>query len=63
MDGITGTLEVRLDAAEFAAREPARWDLQPNVGTGRELFAFMRESFSSAEEGASAFTRNLASLT
>ncbi|BAN47191.1 phosphogluconate dehydratase [Metapseudomonas resinovorans] len=63
VDGVTGTLEVRLDAAEFAAREPARWDLQPNVGTGRELFAFMRESFSSAEEGASAFTRNLASLT
>ncbi|MFG5864559.1 hypothetical protein ACFW0B_25580, partial [Pseudomonas sp. CR1201] len=48
--------------AEFAAREPARWDLEPNVGTGRELFAFMRESFSTAEQGASAFTRSLESL-
>jgi phosphogluconate dehydratase len=62
VDGTTGTLEVLVDAAEFAAREPARWDLEPNVGTGRELFAFMRESFSTAEQGASAFTRSLESL-
>ena len=62
MDGTTGTLEVLVDAAEFAAREPARWDLEPNVGTGRELFAFMRESFSTAEQGASAFTESLESL-
>ncbi|MDH4585522.1 phosphogluconate dehydratase [Pseudomonas sp. BN415] len=62
VDGTTGTLEVVVDAAEFAARELAPWDLEANVGTGRELFAFMRESFSSAEQGASAFTRNLESL-
>ncbi|MFC5696668.1 dihydroxy-acid dehydratase, partial [Pseudomonas sp. GCM10022186] len=62
VDGVAGTLEVLVDAAEFAAREPARWDLEPNVGTGRELFAFMREAFSSAEQGASAFTRNLENL-
>ncbi|MFC4863271.1 phosphogluconate dehydratase [Pseudomonas sp. MAHUQ-62] len=62
VDGTTGTLEVLVDAAEFAARAPAPWDLEANVGTGRELFAFMRESFSSAEQGASAFTRNLESL-
>ncbi|MNM97764.1 Phosphogluconate dehydratase [compost metagenome] len=62
VDGQAGTLELLVDAAEFAAREPARWDLEPNVGTGRELFAFMREAFSSAEQGASAFTRNLESL-
>ncbi|QEY61735.1 phosphogluconate dehydratase [Metapseudomonas lalkuanensis] len=62
VDGTTGTLEVLVDAAEFEAREPAQWDLEPNVGTGRELFAFMRESFSTAEQGASAFTRNLESL-
>ncbi|WP_044875170.1 phosphogluconate dehydratase [Pseudomonas sp. LFM046] len=62
VDGTTGTLEVLVDAAEFAAREPAQWDLEANVGTGRELFAFMRESFSSAEQGASAFTRNLETL-
>ncbi|MDH4555256.1 phosphogluconate dehydratase, partial [Pseudomonas sp. BN417] len=62
VDGQAGTLELLVDAAEFAAREPARWDLEPNVGTGRELFAFMREAFSTAEQGASAFTRNLESL-
>jgi phosphogluconate dehydratase len=32
------------------------------VGCGRELFAFMRASFSSAEQGASAFTSNLETL-
>ncbi|MHC5351132.1 phosphogluconate dehydratase [Pseudomonas sp. A46] len=63
VDGVAGTLEVKVDAAEFAAREPARWDLEENVGTGRELFAFMREAFSTAEQGASAFTRNLERLT
>ncbi|MDH4607007.1 phosphogluconate dehydratase, partial [Pseudomonas sp. BN102] len=62
VDGRAGTLELQVDAAEFAAREPARWDLEANVGTGRELFAFMREAFSTAEQGASAFTRNLESL-
>ncbi|MCM2318638.1 MAG: phosphogluconate dehydratase [Pseudomonas sp.] len=62
VDGHTGTLEVLVDAAEFAAREPARWDLEPNVGCGRELFAFMRQAFSSAEQGASAFTANLEHL-
>ncbi|AOE84067.1 phosphogluconate dehydratase [Pseudomonas sp. TCU-HL1] len=62
VDGTTGTLEVLVDAAEFASRELAPWDLEANVGTGRELFAFMRESFSTAEQGASAFTRNLERL-
>lgn len=62
VDGRTGTLEVLVDAAEFAAREPARCDLEANVGTGRELFAFMRQAFSSAEQGASAFTASLESL-
>ncbi|MDH4607004.1 phosphogluconate dehydratase, partial [Pseudomonas sp. BN102] len=62
VDGRAGTLELQVDAAEFAAREPARWDLEANVGTGRELFAFMREAFSTAEQGASAFTRNLETL-
>jgi phosphogluconate dehydratase len=32
------------------------------VGCGRELFSFMRLSFSSAEQGASAFTSSLESL-
>jgi phosphogluconate dehydratase len=32
------------------------------VGSGRELFGFMRMAFSSAEKGASAFTSNLETL-
>ncbi|MCU1718564.1 phosphogluconate dehydratase [Pseudomonas sp. 5P_3.1_Bac2] len=63
VDGSKGELTVLIDAAEFAAREPVLSDLPANVGTGRELFAFMREAFSGAEQGASAFTRNLQSLT
>jgi phosphogluconate dehydratase len=63
VDGSKGELTVLIDAAEFAAREPVLSDLPANVGTGRELFAFMRDAFSSAEQGASAFTRNLQSLT
>lgn len=62
VDGQNGSLEVLVDAAEFAAREPAPCDLEPNVGTGRELFAFMRRAFSSAEQGASAFTAGLEGL-
>ncbi len=62
VDGRTGTLEVLVDAAEFAARQAAPCDLEPNVGTGRELFAFMRQAFSSAEQGASAFTASLENL-
>ncbi|MCC6076032.1 phosphogluconate dehydratase [Pseudomonas sp. GCM10022188] len=62
VDGQNGSLEVLVDADEFAAREPACCDLEPNVGTGRELFAFMRRAFSSAEQGASAFTAGLEGL-
>ncbi|MBZ8141809.1 phosphogluconate dehydratase [Rubrivivax gelatinosus] len=56
VDADAGTLEARVDAAEWAAREPAtitpeqaeanRHDL------GRELFAGMRRNARSAEEGA-----------
>ena len=61
VDGRTGELKVLVDAAEFAAREavPAP---AAQIGCGRELFAFMRASFSSAEQGASAFTASLAGL-
>lgn len=62
VDGVAGTLELKVDAAEFAAREPAPPMHQAEVGCGRELFAFMRAAFSSAEEGASAFTRSLEGL-
>ncbi|RJG09084.1 phosphogluconate dehydratase [Pseudomonas cavernicola] len=62
VDGRAGTLRILLDPDEFAAREPARGDLDAGVGCGRELFAFMRMAFSSAEQGASAFTSSLESL-
>jgi phosphogluconate dehydratase len=61
VDGRTGELRVLVDAAEFAAREPGA-PPPPAVGCGRELFAFMRQSFSSAEQGASAFTASLEGL-
>ncbi|MBB3105499.1 dihydroxyacid dehydratase/phosphogluconate dehydratase, partial [Azomonas macrocytogenes] len=53
------TLEVRVDPVELAARENASAPGGYEVGCGRELFAFMRASFSTAEEGASAFTAGL----
>ncbi|ERO64325.1 MULTISPECIES: phosphogluconate dehydratase [Pseudomonas] len=62
VDGVKGTLELKVDAEQFAAREPAKGLLGNNVGTGRELFAFMRMAFSSAEQGASAFTSALETL-
>ncbi|WP_434602985.1 phosphogluconate dehydratase [Pseudomonas sp. Z4-7] len=62
VDGVKGTLELKVDAEEFAAREPAKGLLGNNIGTGRELFGFMRMAFSSAEQGASAFTSALETL-
>jgi len=62
LDGHTGQLHVLVDAAELAAREPAIGTLDNAVGCGRELFAFMRQSFSSAEQGACAFTTSLETL-
>jgi len=59
VDGVKGTLQVLVDAAELAARTPAIGTLANGVGCGRELFAFMRQAFSSAEQGASAFTAGL----
>ncbi|ASL26504.1 phosphogluconate dehydratase [Azotobacter chroococcum] len=62
VDGQAGTLEVLVDAAELAAREPASVPQGAGVGCGRELFSFMRTSFSTAEQGASAFTADLEGL-
>jgi phosphogluconate dehydratase len=62
VDGVKGTLELKVDAEEFAAREPAKGLLGNNIGSGRELFGFMRMAFSSAEQGASAFTSALETL-
>ncbi|HCE3926342.1 TPA: phosphogluconate dehydratase [Pseudomonas aeruginosa] len=59
VDGVNGELRVLVDGAEWQARslEPAPQD--GNLGCGRELFAFMRNAMSSAEEGACSFTESL----
>lgn len=59
VDGVNGELRVLVDDAEWHARslEPAPQD--GNLGCGRELFAFMRNAMSSAEEGACSFTESL----
>ncbi len=62
VDGTSGELQLLVDEAELAARVPAVDDLVDAEGCGRELFAFMRLAFSSAEQGASAFTASLESL-
>ena len=62
VDGVKGTLQVLVDAAEFDARTPATGLLDNGIGCGRELFGFMRMAFSSAEQGASAFTSALETL-
>jgi phosphogluconate dehydratase len=56
LDAPAGTLQVLVDAAEWAARVPATIppaQAQANAhDLGRELFAGMRRNVSSAEEGA-----------
>lgn len=53
LSGETGTLDVLVDPAEWAAREPAE-PPPPAIGTGRELFAMMRHGADDAERGGSA---------
>ncbi|MCM2472863.1 phosphogluconate dehydratase [Rhizobium sp. CG5] len=54
LDAVNGTLEVLVDAAEFAAREPVTADLSDNeFGMGRELFAPLRRIAGPADQGAS----------
>ncbi|KGF68938.1 phosphogluconate dehydratase [Hoeflea sp. BAL378] len=54
VDAVTGSLEVLVPAAEFAAREPASADLSHNEwGLGRDLFARFRENAGTADQGAS----------
>ncbi len=48
-----GTLEAGVDPAERAGREPAP-PSPPRIGTGRELFAFMRHGACPAGQGGSA---------
>lgn len=59
VDGVTGSLLVRVSDAELASREIPPAPQGNDLGCGRELFGFMRQAFSSAEKGASAFTQAL----
>jgi phosphogluconate dehydratase len=52
IDGETGTLEVKVDAATLAARSIAAAPIRRNLDLGRTLFAGNRAQVSSAEEGA-----------
>ena len=62
VDGVTGSLLVRVSDEELAAREIPPAPLGNDLGCGRELFGFMRQAFSPAEKGASAFTQALEGL-
>jgi phosphogluconate dehydratase len=54
IDAIAGTLEVLVDAADMAERDPVVADLSANeFGMGRELFAPFRRSAGPADQGAS----------
>ena len=56
LDAEAGTLEVLVEAREFAVRHPAESDLSGNeFGFGRELFAGFRAMAGRADHGASAF--------
>ncbi len=55
-DAESGTLDIKVDPAEFAAREPA--EFRPNtssVGLGREMFSYFRQMSGTADTGASQF--------
>ncbi|ANL39185.1 UNVERIFIED_ORG: phosphogluconate dehydratase [Rhizobium esperanzae] len=54
LDAIKGTLEVLVDAADMAEREPVTVDLSDNeFGIGRELFAPFRRAVGASDQGAS----------
>ncbi|MCJ8506446.1 phosphogluconate dehydratase [Rhizobium lemnae] len=56
LDAVNGTLEVLVDAAEFATRALATANLDDNeFGMGRELFAPFRRHVGPADQGASVF--------
>ncbi len=57
LDAASGNLEIKVDPAEFEAREPAV--LRPNqsgMGLGRELFSTFRSVCSGSESGGSVFS-------
>ncbi|PDT03134.1 phosphogluconate dehydratase [Rhizobium chutanense] len=54
LDAIKGTLELLVDAADLAEREPVSADLSDNeFGMGRELFAPFRRAVGASDQGAS----------
>ncbi|MBY5410072.1 phosphogluconate dehydratase [Rhizobium leguminosarum] len=54
LDAIKGTLELLVDAADMAEREPVTIDLSDNeFGMGRELFAPFRRAVGPSDQGAS----------
>ncbi|RUM07219.1 phosphogluconate dehydratase [Rhizobium chutanense] len=54
LDAIKGTLELLVDAADMAEREPVSVDLSDNeFGMGRELFAPFRRAVGASDQGAS----------
>jgi phosphogluconate dehydratase len=56
LDGERGVLDVKVSAAEFAARPPEPVNLSANQhGLGRELFAVFRANATGAEQGAISF--------
>lgn len=56
LDAEAGTVEVRVDAQEWAQRTVVIGNLKDNhFGVGRELFAPMRAAVNTAEEGATIF--------
>ncbi|NWG91732.1 MAG: phosphogluconate dehydratase [Parvularculaceae bacterium] len=57
LDALSGTLELKVDAAELDRRAPTAPDLaDQRWGTGRELFAAMRRGVGGAEVGAMTFS-------
>ncbi|MGF6590601.1 phosphogluconate dehydratase [Pseudomonas sp. 2835] len=62
VDGVAGTLTVKLSAAQLADRELPAAPTGNDLGCGRELFGFLRTALSPAEKGASAFTSALETL-
>ncbi|MBW4332087.1 phosphogluconate dehydratase [Stakelama sp. CBK3Z-3] len=53
VDAVAGTLEAKVDPAEWEARDYAEAPAEA-MGTGREIFALMRHGANEAEQGASA---------
>ena len=59
---VAGDARISGTAKKATARKPATRPEDLGIGCGRELFGFMRAAFSSAEQGASAFTTGLEAL-